>query len=108
MGTDAQHPDTSILVDDFDAGTLNRTRWIPAYLPAWSSQSASTARWAIAGSELRLFIPPEHPVWCEGDHDPPLRVSALQSGNFSGPVGSTVGQQPYRPGLLVREEQAPF
>ena len=28
-----------------------------------------------------------------------MRVSGIQSGNFSGPVGSTVGQQPYRDGL---------
>ena len=35
-------------------------------------------------------------------------MSGLQSGNFSGPVGSTIGQQPYREGLLVREEQETF
>ena len=28
-----------------------------------------------------------------------------ESGNFSGPVGSTVGQQPFRDGQTVREEQ---
>ena len=32
----------------------------------------------------------------------------MQSGNFSGPVGSTVGQQPYRDGVTVREEQETF
>jgi hypothetical protein len=32
-------------------------------------------------------------------------VSAVQSGNGSGPVGSTRGQQPFAPGLTVREEQ---
>jgi hypothetical protein len=32
-------------------------------------------------------------------------VSAVQSANRSGPVGSTDGQQPFRDGLLVREEQ---
>nr|WP_275586549.1 glycoside hydrolase family 16 protein [Geodermatophilus normandii] len=44
------------------------------------------------------------PLWCPDDH-PPLRVSGIQSGVFSGPVGSTVGQQPVRPGAVVREEQ---
>jgi hypothetical protein len=32
-------------------------------------------------------------------------VSAVQSGNWSGPVGSTLGQQPFRDGLVVREAQ---
>ena len=54
---------------------------------------------------LRLTIPPEQGLWCAGDHDPPLRVSGIQSGVFSGPVGSTVGQQPFRDGLEVRESQ---
>jgi beta-glucanase (GH16 family) len=35
-------------------------------------------------------------------------VSGIQSGNFSGPVGSTVGQQPFRDGLIVREQQQTF
>ena len=42
------------------------------------------------------------------DHTPPLRVSGIQSGNFSGPVGSTIGQQTFREGLTVREEQKTF
>jgi Glycosyl hydrolases family 16 len=59
----------------------------------------------VAGSELRLTIPPDQGLWCEGDHEPPIRVSGIQSGVFSGEVGSTVGQQPYRDGLRVREHQ---
>ncbi|MFP3394084.1 hypothetical protein SB782_35500, partial [Brevibacillus sp. SIMBA_076] len=66
------------------------------------------ATYLIHDSQLELTIPPEQRLWCGGDHEPPLRVSALQSGNFSGPVGSTAGQQPYRDGLRVREEQEEF
>jgi hypothetical protein len=44
-------------------------------------------------------------VWCADLHHPPLRVSAVQSGNASGPAGSTAGQQPFRAGLRVREAQ---
>jgi hypothetical protein len=62
----------------------------------------------VKDSCLRLFIPPEQGLWCEDDHTPPTRVSGIQSGNFSGPAGSTIGQQPYREGLVVREEQPPF
>ena len=59
----------------------------------------------MAGSELSLTIPPGQGVWCEGDHEPPIRVSGIQSGVFSGEVGSTTGQHRYRDGLRVREEQ---
>ena len=37
-----------------------------------------------------------------------MRVSCIQSGNFAGPLGSTIGQQPFWEGLLVREEQPEF
>jgi glycosyl hydrolase family 16 len=59
----------------------------------------------VAGSELRLTIPPSQGLWCPDDHDPPLRVSGIQSGVFSGEVGTTIGQQPFRDGQLVRERQ---
>ena len=78
---------------------------MPHYLPQWSSRAESAATHAVAGSELRLTIPPDQGLWCAGDHEPPLRVSGIQSGVFSGEVGSTVGQQPFREGLVVREAQ---
>src|SRR5829696_844016 len=70
----------------------------------WSSRADSAATYATVGSELRLTIPPAQGLWCPEDHDP-LRVSWVQSGVFSGEVGSTIGQQPYRDGLVVREFQ---
>jgi hypothetical protein len=94
--------------DDFDATELDQEVWLPHYLPAWSSRAETTATYAIRDSCLHLTIPPSHGLWCAGDHESPLRVSGIQSGNFSGPVGSTTGQQPYRDGLTVREEQETF
>jgi Glycosyl hydrolases family 16 len=94
--------------DDFEGTELDTEVWIPHYLPMWSSRAESAATYEVAGSELRLTIPPEQGLWCEGLHDdPPLRVSGIQSGVFSGEVGSTVGQQPFRDGLVVREQQPP-
>jgi hypothetical protein len=90
--------------DDFDAPDLDADVWIPHYLPQWSSRAQSAATYEVAGSELRLTIPPEQGLWCPGDHDP-LRVSGIQSGVFSGEVGSTIGQQPFRAGQVVREFQ---
>jgi hypothetical protein len=91
--------------DDFDAGDLDRSVWTPHYLPQWSSRAESAATYEVAGSELRLSIPPEQGLWCPDQHTEPLRVSAIQSGVYSGPVGSTVGQQPFEDGLVVREAQ---
>ncbi|GAA0196722.1 hypothetical protein GCM10008944_12460 [Cytobacillus oceanisediminis] len=84
---------------------LDPQRWVAAYLPAWSSREDARATWEVGDDGLRLSLPPEHPRWCPDLHEPPLRVSAVQSGSWSGPVGSTRGQQPFRPGLTVREEQ---
>jgi hypothetical protein len=92
-------------VDDFDGSSLDTDVWVPHYLPQWSSRAESAATYSVAGSELRLTIPPEQGLWCEGEHEPPLRVSGIQSGVFSGEVGSTVGQQPFHDGVVVREFQ---
>jgi hypothetical protein len=78
---------------------------VPHYLPQWSSRAESAAVYEVAGSELRLTIPPDQGLWCAGDHEPPLKVSGIQSGVYSGEVGSTVGQQPFRDGAVVREFQ---
>ena len=59
---------------------------------------------AVPVSEQRIFG--DRPVWCPDLYDPLLRVSAVQSGNWSGPVGTTLGPQPFRNGLIVREQQA--
>jgi hypothetical protein len=89
----------------FDAGALDERVWTAAYLPAWSSRREAAATYAVDGDGLHLTIPPGQPLWCPELHETPLRVSAVQSGNWSGPVGSARGQQPFRDGLVVREAQ---
>ena len=100
--------DTVLLDDRFGDSTLDGTRWFPHYLPAWSSRELTRASASCGPDGLVLDIPVAHPVWCAGDHAPPLRVSGIQSASWSGPVGSTRGQQRYREGLRVREEQPRF
>lgn len=82
--------------------------WFPYYLPHWSSREQSAATYVIRDSELHLLIPTHQQLWCPDLHDEPLRVSGVQTGTFAGPVGSTVGQQPFKEGLTVREEQPTF
>lgn len=92
------------LVERFETG-LDQDRWVGSYLPAWSSRAESAATWSADGDGLHLTIPADHPRWCPDTHAEPLRVSGVQSGSWSGPIGSTRGQQPFREGLVVREAQ---
>ena len=104
------HPDGWVpaFEDHFDGLDLDRAVWLPHYLPGWSSRAATAASYELRDSWLHLRIPPDQGLWCADDHRPPMRVSGIQSGSFSGPVGSTRGQQPYRDGLRVREAQELF
>jgi hypothetical protein len=94
--------------DDFDDPELQTSFWLPHYLPAWSSREATRASYRLENSCLTLDVPVDHPVWLDEEHEPPLRCSAIQSGSFSGPVGSKLGQQRIREGQVVREEQPRF
>jgi len=94
-----------VFEDHFDQAGLDLATWVPHYLPAWSSRAATAASYELRDSCLHLSVPTDHPVWCDGDHTPPIRVSGIQSGSWSGPVGSTHGQQRFREGQTVREEQ---
>ena len=51
-----------------------------------------------------LTIAPEQRPWLP-EIDGPLRVSSLQTGEYAGPLGSSVGQHRFKPDLVVREEQ---
>ena len=91
--------------DDFDGDQLDESVWFPYYLPAWSSREGTGAVYRLADSRLTLLIPTDMGLWCPDEHPEPIRVSGVQSGSYSGPVGSSLGQQRFRQGLRVREEQ---
>jgi hypothetical protein len=90
--------------DTFSDGALDLDRWIPHYLPQWSTRERAAARYEIADGRLRLLIEAEQEPWCP-ELDGEVRVSSLQTGMFAGPVGSPVGQHRFNPNALVREEQ---
>ena len=95
-------------LDDFEGPELDLDVWLPHYLPMWSSRAATRASYQLEESCLVLSIPPAHGLWLPELHRPPLRVSGIQSGNRSGPVGSTTGQQAVHEGQQVREQQPDF
>jgi hypothetical protein len=94
--------------DRFSGPDLDPETWLPYYLPAWSSRERTRASFHMDNAGLTLDIAVDHPIWCEGDHEPPLRVSGIQSGNWSGPAGTTRGQQRFREGQVVLEGQERF
>lgn len=88
--------------DDFSRG-LDPDRWVAHYLPHWTTPDRSAARYALGSDGLRLRIEADQLDW--RPEDAPLRVSNVQTGTFSGPVGSTVGTHRHRDdGLIVRTE----
>ena len=54
-----------------------------------------------------LTIPPSQGLWCAGDHNHHFGCRASRSGNFSGPVGGTLGQRPYRDGVPSMSSSRP-
>jgi hypothetical protein len=91
--------------DGFELGRLDPARWIPAYLPQWSSRERAAARHHFDDAGLILEIAPDQQPWCpEWDGD--LRVSSIQTGVFSGPLGSPIGQHRFSVEAVVREPQA--
>ena len=97
-----------VFEDHFDEPELNLAVWLPHYLPAWGSLAQTAATYDIHDSCLHLRIPADKGRWLPEVHPAPLRVSGIQSGNFSGPVGSTIGQQPPNGGAVVRQAQKTF
>jgi hypothetical protein len=86
--------------EDFAGRALADDRWIPDYLPHWTTPERSAARYELCPGLLRLRIDADQPAWRVEDGE--MRVSNLQTGTFSGPIGSTVGQHRHRPDLTVR------
>lgn len=91
-------------LDTFEGDELDRSRWIPAYLPQWGSRALSAARYEQREGKLRLLIESDQLPWSP-EHNGRLRVSNLQTGVFAGPVGSEVGQHRFTAGMRVREAQ---
>ena len=90
--------------DAFDGDALDPSRWLPYYLPHWSSRARAGARYEVGGGRLRLLITADQEPWCP-ELDGDIRVSSLQTGAFSGPLGSAVGQHRFDERAVVTEEQ---
>ena len=90
--------------DEFKGDTLDIGKWIPYYLPQWSSRKRSAPRYALGDGTLSLLIEADQLPWCP-EFDGYTKVSSLQTGLHSGPLGSPTGQHRFSKNLVVREAQ---
>src|SRR5690349_17175815 len=90
--------------DEFESETLDSNLWLPFYLPHWSSRAQSTPNYTFEDSALVLQITKDQQPWCP-EFDGEVRCSSIQTGTFSGDVGSKIGQLQFNDALTVREAQ---
>ena len=90
--------------DEFDGDKLNTDKWIPYYLPQWSSRERSAPRYRLRDGTLSLRIEADQQPWCP-EFDGEVKVSSIQTGLYSGPVGSPAGQHRFNKKLVVRQAQ---
>jgi hypothetical protein len=76
---------------------LFKIRWLPYYLPHWSSRERSAARYDVHDGTLTLRIDADQEPWCP-ELDGATRVSSLQTGTRD-------GQHRFHPDAVVREPQ---
>lgn len=91
--------------DEFRGDDLDTSKWLPVYLPQWSSKARSATNYRLQHDALILRISADQQPWCP-EFDGQNRCSALQTGVFAGPLGSNIGQSRFNPACVVRETQA--
>lgn len=90
--------------DEFEGPELDTSRWLPYYLPHWSSRERSAPRYIFRDGALVLQIAVDQQPWCP-EFDGTVKASCLQTGLFAGPIGSPAGQLRFNHALVVREAQ---
>jgi hypothetical protein len=75
--------------ENFADSELDADRWVAHYLPQWTTPERSAARYELRPGILQLRIDVDQPAWRPEDGE--LRVSNIQTGTFSGPLGSAIG-----------------
>jgi hypothetical protein len=90
--------------DEFDGPALDISKWVPFYLPHWSSRAQSTPIYTFENGNLVLQITKDQPPWCP-EFDGAVRCSSIQTGEFAGPIGSPWGQLRFSDACVVREAQ---
>jgi hypothetical protein len=90
--------------DTFPGPGIDTDKWVPYYLPQWSSRAASAPRFGFGPDGFALHIEADQPPWCP-EFDGEVKCSSIQTGVYAGPPGSALGQHGARLNARVREAQ---
>lgn len=90
--------------DEFLQTRIDINKWIPYYLPHWSSRERSLAQYDLVDGKLILKITEEQAPWCP-EFNCEVKCSSFQTGMYAGELGSKIGQHRFNPSCTVREEQ---
>jgi Glycosyl hydrolases family 16 len=90
--------------DEFSDTELSNEKWVLHYLPQWSSKEKSKPNYHLANDNLILEITQNQLPWCP-EFNGKVKCSSIQTGLFSGKLGSQLGQHRFNPLCVVREEQ---
>ena len=90
--------------DEFEGPELDTSKWLPYYLPQWSSRERSAPIYTFKNGMLVLQITADQQPWCP-EFDGAVKASSIQTGLFAGPLGSKLGQLRFSDALIVREAQ---
>ena len=91
--------------DEFEETTIDTNKWLPYYLPHWSSRALSAPNYDFEESNLILQITQDQKPWCP-EFDGQVKCSSIQTGAFAGSVGSPLGQHRFSKECVVREAQS--
>lgn len=65
--------------EEFDGTTLNTSKWLPSYLPHWTSTPANAqARYTVANGVLTERLDADTPAW-NAQYDGTVKISSIQS-----------------------------
>lgn len=90
--------------DEFQGEQVDLAKWIPYYLPQWSSRERSRAQYDQINGKLILKITEGQAPWCP-EFNGGVKCSSFQTGIYAGALGSKVGQHRFSADCIVREPQ---
>ena len=76
--------------DEFGDPELDARKWLPYYLPHWSSREQSRANYAFRDGTLVLQITQDRQPWCP-EFDREVKASCIQTGLFAGQLVASRG-----------------
>ncbi len=87
--------------DTFSDDKIDETKWLPQYLPHWTTPGLAKPRYHFEEGNLILRLDVDQDAWCP-EHDGDVKCSSIQTGHFSGGLGTARGQLRFSKNLRVQ------